>query len=117
MIIPSLQVLLFLIFYVAIFVLAAWAAIDLLRRPAAAFTQAGKLTKNKWGAILGVAVVVAFVSIPPPLGIPLGFPSILALIAAVAAIVYLVDVKPAILPYSRRNNGGGGPRRPSSGGW
>ena len=51
--IAGLQVLLFLVFYVAIFVMSAWAAIDLLRRPATAFTQGGKLTKNKWGGILG----------------------------------------------------------------
>ena len=116
--VATLQVVLFLIFYVAIFVLSAWAAIDLMRRPATAFTQAGKLTKTKWGAIIGVAVVVAFLSIPPPIGIPLGFPSFLALLAAVAAIVYLVDVKPAITPYSRRRGGGnGGSNRPTSGGW
>lgn len=114
--IATLQIVLFLVFYVAIFAMSVWALIDLLRRPASAFTQGGKLTKNTWGGILAIAVVVAFLSIPPPLGVPLGFPSFLALLAAVAAIVYLVDVKPAIAPYSGRR-GGRGPNRPSSGGW
>ncbi|WP_028049668.1 DUF2516 family protein [Cellulomonas sp. URHD0024] len=113
--IGTLQGLLFLAFYVAIFVMSAWAAIDLMRRPPTAFTQGGKLTKGKWGGILGIAVLVSFLSIPPPLGLPLPFPRFLALLAAVAAIVYLVDVKPAIAPYSRRR--GGGPNRPSSSGW
>ena len=57
--------------------------------------------------------MVAFIALPYPLNLP--FPKCLALVSAVAAIVYLVDVKPAIAPYSRRR--GGGPNRPSSGGW
>ena len=107
------QLLLFFIFYFAILAIAAWALIDLSRRPASAFTQAGKLTKTKWGLILGAATMIAFISLPYPLNLP--FPDFLALLSAVAAIVYLVDVKPAITPYSRRR--GNGPGRPSSGGW
>jgi len=106
------QLLLFFVFYFAILAISAWALIDLSRRPASAFTQAGKLTKTKWGLILGAATMIAFISLPYPLNLP--FPDFLALLSAVAAIVYLVDVKPAIAPYSRRR--GGGPSRPS-GGW
>ncbi|AEE47488.1 DUF2516 family protein [Cellulomonas fimi] len=110
--VATLQVYLFLAFYLAIFALSVWALVDLLRRPAAAFPSAGKRTKNFWGAILGVGTAVAFMAIPPPLG--LGFLSFLGLLAAVGAIVYLVDVRPAVAPYSRRR----GPRGPSSpGGW
>ncbi|SFJ69581.1 DUF2516 family protein [Cellulomonas sp. KH9] len=112
-IIGSLQVLLFLVFYVAILVLSAWALVDCLRRPAAAFTAAGKRTRTFWTWVLVAATVVAFISIPPPLGLPLRFPSFLALVSAAAAIVYLVDVRPAVTPYSRRR--GGGPSR--GGGW
>ena len=112
--IASLQLLLYFAFYFVIFGIAVWALVDLSRRPANAFAQAGKLTKTKWGLILGAAVMVAFIALPYPLNLP--FPKWLALVSAVAAIVYLVDVKPAILPYSRRR-GGGGPNRPSSGGW
>jgi len=112
-VIASLQVLIFFVFYIAIFGLSLWALIDLLRRPASAFTQAGKLTKGLWGAIVGVATAVSFSVIPIP-GVP-HLPSFLALLAAVGAIVYLVDVKPAVTPYSGRR----GPRGPSStsGGW
>ena len=111
--IASLQLLLFFAFYFVIFAISVWALVDLSRRPANAFAQAGKLTKTKWGLILGAAVMIAFIALPYPLNLP--FPKWLALVSAVAAIVYLVDVKPAILPYSGRR--GGGPNRPSSSGW
>lgn len=110
--IASLQVLMFLAFYLVIFGLAVWALVDLALRPARAFVDGGKRTKQFWGLILGPAAAIAFMAIPAPLG--LGFLSFLALASAVAAIVYLVDVRPAIAPYSRRR----GPRGPSSrGGW
>ena len=106
------QVLLYLLFYLAIFALCVWAVVDLLRRPPAAFTSAGKRTKGFWGAILGVSTAVAFMAIPAPIG--LNFLPFLGLLAAVGAIVYLVDVRPAVAPYTRRR----GPRGPSSpGGW
>lgn len=108
--VATLQVYLYLIFFLAIFGLCVWALVDLLRRPPAAFTSAGKRTKGFWGAILGVATAVSFMSIPRPIG--LGFLSFLGLLSAVGAIVYLVDVRPAIAPYTRRR----GPRGPS-GGW
>lgn len=106
------QVVVFLLLYLLVFVLCVVAVIDLLRRPATAFPQAGKRTKGFWGAILGVATAIAFVALPYPVGI--GQLQFLALGSAVAAIVYLVDVKPAIEPYSRR-----GPRGPAGprGGW
>lgn len=105
------QVTLFLAFFLAILVLSAWALVDCLRRPAAAFTAAGKRTRTFWTWVLVAATVVAIISIPPPLGIGLDFPSFLALASAAAAIVYLVDVRPAVAPYSRRRGG------PSRGGW
>ncbi len=108
------QVFVFLILYLVIFVGCVAALLDLLRRPAQAFVSAGKRTKNFWLAIIGVATAVAFVAIPWPLGI--GALSFLALGSAVAAIVYHVDVKPAVAPYS----GGRGPRGPAGpgrGGW
>lgn len=114
----NLQVLLVMLFYVAILIACAWALIDLLTRPTAAFVQAGKLTKAKWGAILGVSTVVAFIAVPLPQQYLLvaQFPSFLALLAAVAGIVYLVDVRPAITPYSRRRGPRGGGSG-SRGGW
>ncbi|NMM30256.1 MAG: DUF2516 family protein [Cellulomonas sp.] len=108
------QTLLYLAFYVAIFALSVWALVDLVRRPPAAFTSAGKRTKSWWAAVLGVGVAVAFMAIPYPIGF--GYLSFLALLSAVAAIVYLTDVRPAVAPYSRRR-GPRGPGGASRGGW
>ena len=57
-----------------------------LQRPDA-YTAADKLTKPVWLVILGVGVLLTLV-LSPPLGMA---------IAAVAAGVYLVDVRPKIL--------------------
>lgn len=109
--ISTLQVVIFLALYLLVFVLCVVAVIDLVRRPSTAFVSAGKRTKGFWGAILGAATAIAFVAIPYPLGI--GQLQFLALGSAVAAIVYLVDVKPAVASYG---GGSRGPRRPG-GGW
>jgi len=76
-------------------------------RPKAAYVAAGKLDKLKWCAIVGVALLVNLV-----VGNPLSF---LNIIGDVAAIVYLVDVRPALRSlgdagaiFKRRNPGGGG---------
>ena len=58
-------------------------------RPAAAFLAAGKQTKQIWLAILGVALLLCLIG----LGGILGF---FGFLVAVAAIVYLVDVRPAV---------------------
>lgn len=112
-IVGSLQWILYLLFLLAIFVLCVWALVDLLRRPASAFPAAGKRTKSFWLAVVGVATLLAFLGLPPLLIMPL----FVGLLSAVAAIVYLVDVKPAVAPYTRRPGprgpGGGG----STGGW
>jgi hypothetical protein len=113
-VIAAAQSLIYLAFYVVIFALCVWALVDALRRPAQAFLSAGKQTKQRWMIILGVATAVSFVAIPFPIGIGrLGF---LALLGAVAALVYLVDVRPAVGPYSGRRGGGSG-SGPSRGGW
>ena len=68
--------------------LKVWALVDCLSRPAAPFEAYGKLTKSKWLAILAVVVLLAVL-----------FPSVLGLFSlagTVAAIVYLVDVRPAV---------------------
>ena len=70
-------------------VLVAWALIDAVTRPAPAFVAAGKQTKQIWLAILGVALLLCLIGFAGVLGI-FGF------VVAVAAIVYLVDVRPAV---------------------
>ena len=67
-------------------VLKVWALVDACIRPGAAFEAAGKLSKPVWIAILAVAVLLTGGD----------FMGILGLVAVVAAIVYLVDVRPAV---------------------
>ena len=76
-----------------------FALIDALTRPTQAFEAAGKLTKTAWLIILSVGVLVGLV-----LGGPL---SIFNIAALIAAIVYLVDVRPAVRELGRpdRRNG------------
>jgi len=63
-----------------------WALVDACVRPAAAFPAAGKLTKVAWIAILALAVLLSGT----------GVLGLLALVGIIAAIVYLVDVRPAV---------------------
>jgi hypothetical protein len=75
--------------------LTGWALIDALVRPAAGYVAAGKLTKPAWAAITGLAVLVVLWQGPM---------SFLGLPAIVAAVVYLVDVRPAVRGLRRGNS-------------
>ena len=68
--------------------LVGWALIDAATRPAAAFVAAGKQTKQIWLAILGVSLLLVLFGA--------GFLGFFGFLIAVAAIVYLVDVRPAV---------------------
>lgn len=60
-----------------------------------AYEAAGKLTKPAWCLILGIGVAVNVLL----LGSPISF---LNLIFLIAALVYLADVRPALLSLTRR---------------
>ncbi len=75
--------------------LAAWALVDAVIRSAAAYPAAGKLTKPVWLGILGLSLLIAVFTYA--LGL-------FGIVAAVASIVYLTDVRPAV-----RELGSGGP--------
>lgn len=79
---------------IALFVVEAWAFIDAMTRRPQEFEAAGKQTKTMWLIILGVAIAAHMIFWHPI--------NILNLIGAVAAIVYLVDVRPAIRSLTRR---------------
>jgi predicted membrane metal-binding protein len=89
----------FEVLMLAALVVEAWAFIDAVRRPAGAFTAAGKQTKPLWLIILGVAAVVGLGSVA--YRVPLI--SILPIVAFVAAAIYMVDVRPKV----REFKGGG----------
>jgi hypothetical protein len=65
-----------------------YALVDCLRRRTDAFVAAGKRTKGFWTLVTGVAVLLGFVA--------LGGVGFLAIVAIIAAGVYLADVKPAL---------------------
>jgi len=82
------------VLYWAVVGLAGWALVDALVRPATGYVAAGKLTKPAWAAITALALVIAYFT--PPL-------SFFWLPAVVAAVVYLVDVRPALRGLRRGN--------------
>ena len=74
------------------FVVEAWAFVDAIIRPKAAFPAAGKQTKPIWLLILGIAFVVG-------IGGAVGYLqllSIIPIVAFVAAAIYLIDVRPKV---------------------
>jgi hypothetical protein len=85
--------------------LKVFAFVDALRTDSQAFPYAGKRTKGLWLGITGVALAVNIVVLDP-----LWF---LNVIGVVAALVYLVDVRPAVKQYraggSQQNMGPYGP--------
>ena len=89
------EALVFLLLYLAAQALTVWAFVDALIRPAAGYVAAGKLTKPAWAAITGIAVAVAYLFGPMHV---LGLPAI------IAAVVYLVDVRPAVRGLRRGNS-------------
>ena len=89
------QDLVFFVLYWSVLALTVWAFVDALIRPASGFVAAGKLTKPGWAAITGLAVLIIFWQGPM---------SFLGLPAVIAAVVYLVDVRPAVRGLRRGNS-------------
>ncbi len=93
-----------LVLSVLAFGMEVYALVDAARTRGDAFAAAGKLTKQKWVAILGVATALGFIVLPPPVGAGPSTLGLFGIAAVVAAGVYLVDVRPAV----RQIRGGGG---------
>ena len=86
---------------IAAFVFEAYAFIDAIRRPAEAFVAAGKQTKPLWLVITGVATVIGFGTAVTG-SFPIG---ILAVVAFVAAAIYLTDVRPKVKDFRSGGTG------------
>jgi hypothetical protein len=97
----------FLALAVAAFVVETWAFIDAIIRPAPAFAAAGKQTKPIWLIILGVAFVLGLYTAAYG-----GVTQILAVVAFVAAAIYLVDVRPKVREFKRGRSTHNGPYGP-----
>jgi hypothetical protein len=76
----------------ALLLFKVWAFVDALLRPAAAYTAADKLTKPAWLLLLGLSAVGQLFT---------GFLGLIAILGTVASIVYVVDVRPALLEVTR----------------
>lgn len=74
-------------------VVAGFAFVDAITRPAQAFPATDKLTKVAWLWITGVAVAGILI---------FGVLHFIGLIATVAVFVYLLDVRPAVAAITRR---------------
>jgi asparagine N-glycosylation enzyme membrane subunit Stt3 len=88
------QSLLLAVITLALFAVQAWAFVDAVSHRPEAYVAADKQTKPMWLIILGIALVAHML-----MWNPLSF---LNLIGAVAAIVYLVDARPALRSLTRR---------------
>jgi hypothetical protein len=84
-------------------VFKVWLFIDAVTRRPDVFVAAGKQTKNLWMILLGIAGVWNVISRSPI--------DLINLAGTVAAIVYFVDVRPALREVS------GGPPRPPRSNW
>ncbi|MEU8251307.1 DUF2516 family protein [Nonomuraea sp. NPDC048916] len=108
--------LLFLLLAIGIFGMSVYGLGHALRVPQAAFTSAGKLKKNIWLIILGLATLfsgagawsflLTFMMIGGMQFIGLGAVSIFSIAAVIAAVVYIVDVKPAVKGMGRGGHNG-----------
>jgi hypothetical protein len=78
--------------------LKLFAFIDVLRRKEQAFPAADKQTKKFWLIILGLALLADLV-----VGHPLGF---LTILGTIAALVYVVDARPALAQVDGRGRSG-----------
>jgi hypothetical protein len=96
----AIQNLIVLILGLAAFITEVFSFVDALRHRSDAYVAAGKLTKQLWLLILGVAMAIGFVVFWNPLGF-------VGIIAFVAAAVYLADVRPALRAASGRGGSGG----------
>lgn len=82
---------------ILLFVLEAWAVVDSLAHRPEEYEAAGKQTKKMWVLLLGISLAAFVITLPV-----MGLLNIFNMAGAVAAIVYLVDVRPAIRSLTRR---------------
>ncbi len=107
-----LQISLIFVLSIAALVGSVWALIDAAKYSNEAYVAAGKQTKTIWLIILGVATLIAFLSVPAPVGIGSGIIGFLGLLSIVAVLVYFVEVRVKVAPHHRPGSG-----RPKGGTW
>ena len=96
------------ILLVAALVVEAWAFVDALRHPTAAFPAAGKQTRPLWLIITGVALVVGIFSVAYNVSLI----QILPIVAFIAAAIYMTDVRPKVRQMGKGGSSHQGPYGP-----
>ncbi len=77
----------------AMLAVVIFAFVSCLTYPAEAYRAAGKWSKQGWGIVLGIALLLQFV--------PVGG-MLISLAMLIAALVFLADVRPALSSLRRR---------------
>jgi hypothetical protein len=96
-----------------VLLLKLFALIDAATRRTDLFEAAGKLKKPFWLIILGIAVVWDLLTVRHPSGLI----NILTVAGLIAAIVYVVDVRPAVRALGKGGNRGDGRHMGPYGPW
>lgn len=79
--------------------LKVWALADAIYRPGAYYAAAGKWSKPAWVAILAIALLLTGGD----------FMGLFGIVSVIAAVVYLVDVRPAVRALKPGSGSYGGP--------
>ncbi|MFC4562718.1 DUF2516 family protein [Nocardiopsis mangrovi] len=82
------------IIYIAIFVTSLYAFIEALRTPAPAYAAMDKQTKKLWVGLLGVATALSLLAVVSGTGM-------LTFLALIAALIFILDVRPAVRNVGR----------------
>ncbi|MEY9214707.1 DUF2516 family protein [Thermobifida halotolerans] len=90
--------LLFKVIYLATFVTSLYGLIEAVRTPAAAFPAMDKQTKGLWVGLLGAGTVVSLAAL-------MGAFAFLTILALAAALIFLIDVRPAVRSINRPGDG------------
>ncbi|MFW5415936.1 DUF2516 family protein [Nocardiopsis sp. CNT-189] len=80
--------------YIAIFVTSLFALVEAVRTPSQAFPAMDKQTKGMWVAILGVGTGLSLLA-------ALSGSGIFTFLALVAALIFILDVRPAVRGVGR----------------
>ncbi|WP_285758776.1 DUF2516 family protein [Nocardiopsis ansamitocini] len=94
--------LLFRAIFLAIFVTSLYALVEAARTPAQAFPAMDKQTKGLWVGLLSLGSLLS-------LSATLGYGAFLVFLSLVVALIFMLDVRPAVRSITRPGDGPYGP--------
>ncbi|TDQ55191.1 DUF2516 family protein [Actinorugispora endophytica] len=90
--------LLWKVIYLAIFVTTLYALVEAVRTPAQAFPAMDKQTKGLWVGLLSAGTLIS-------LGAVMGWFVFMTILALIAALIFILDVRPAVRGIGRPGEG------------